>query len=136
MIELESINSPTRNRGRRAYRRLSSITARFVVAQHLNRSAICYSQLSPLEEEERIATLLWPIHSLEDAIKLLGTPDYDGFVTHREYEKDDRPPSLQYHRQIRYEHLSTVADVWIEEHRNGKAWWQLQGKYVGNQNSK
>ena len=40
--------------------------------------------LIPSEEEERIATLLRPIHSLDDAIKLLGTPDYDGFVTHRE----------------------------------------------------
>ena len=46
-------------------------------------------------------------------------------------EKDARPPSIQHHRQIRYEHLSTVADVWIEEHPSGKAWWQLQGKYVG-----
>ncbi len=87
----------------------------------------------PSEEAERIATVLLPIHSLDDAIRILGAPDFDGFTTLREDEKDDSAPSLKQYRQIRYTRLSSVADIWIEEHPNGKAWWHLQGKYVGGQ---
>jgi hypothetical protein len=86
----------------------------------------------PREEAERIALILHSIHSLDDAIKSFGAPDFDGFTTIHEHEKDNAPPSLKCSRQIRYERLSTVADVWIVEHPNGKAWWQLQGKPIAN----
>jgi hypothetical protein len=85
----------------------------------------------PRAEEERLAEILAPIQTIKDALATFGTPDFDGFVEVRQHERDDKPSTRAHHRQIRYERLSEVADVWIDECPDGRAFWQLQGKYVG-----
>lgn len=85
----------------------------------------------PRSEEERLAEILMPIKTIKDALESLGTPDFDGFIGSRQYERDDQPPTREHRRQIRYERLSEIADVWIDESRDGRAFWQLQGKYLG-----
>jgi hypothetical protein len=85
----------------------------------------------PRSEGERLAEILAPIQTIHDALELLGTPDFDGFVQFRQEERNDHPSTWQHRRQIRYERLSEVADVWIDESTNGRVFWRLQGKYVG-----
>jgi hypothetical protein len=79
-------------------------------------------------EEDRLAEILVPIHSIKEAIDAFGKPDFDGFVSCAKRERDGTPPTRERHRQIRYVNLSEVADVWIDERQDGKAHWHLQGK--------
>ncbi len=85
----------------------------------------------PRSEEERLEEILAPIRTIQDALALLGTPDFDGYTGIRQEEQDGKPPTWRHRRQIRYERLSEVADVWIVESADGRLLWQLQGKYLG-----
>jgi hypothetical protein len=86
-------------------------------------------------EEERLAQILAPIRTIDEALQRFGKPDFNDYVKVHQPEQAGKPPSVEYHRQIRYEKLSDVADVWIEEYPDGRASWQLQGKYVGRKPS-
>jgi hypothetical protein len=83
------------------------------------------------DEERRLAALLRPIETIRDALEKLGTPDFDGFVVRRQPERDEKAPTREQHRMIRYEKMSDVADIWITEREDGRACLQLQGKYLG-----
>ncbi len=82
-------------------------------------------------EGERLEEILAPIRTIQDALALLGTPDFDGYAGIRQEEQDGKPSTWRHRRQIRYERLSEVADVWIVESADGRLLWQLQGKYLG-----
>ena len=84
----------------------------------------------PPEEEQRLTALLDGVKSIRAAIRKLGKPDNDnprgtGVQTP---ERAGRPPTMQWFRTLLYEKLSKVADVWITERADGRAWWRLQGK--------
>jgi hypothetical protein len=83
------------------------------------------------DEESRLAEILRGIKSLKDAIAKLGPPDFDDFVSYRQHEQNDKAPTREQRRTIRYQQISNVADIWITEREDGGAFWQLQGKYVG-----
>ncbi len=85
----------------------------------------------PKSEEERLLEMLAPIETISQAMAILGTPDFDGHIKVRDPERDNKPFSLEYHREIRYEKLSDLANIWITERPDGKVFWQLQGKYIG-----
>jgi len=89
----------------------------------------------PTEEQSRLAHLLEGIDSIESAIAKFGKPDFDGFVNIKHRGSDGESPRLSRQRDIRYHRLSDTADVWITELYSGKAFWQLQGKYVGKRES-
>lgn len=84
----------------------------------------------PADEEARLANLMKPIETIDDAIDALGNPDFDGYTEHRCPEEIETPPSTEYLREIRYHGLSEVADVWITERPDGKIHWRLQGKQL------
>lgn len=87
----------------------------------------------PPDEEQRLADLLAPVATLRAALKRLGKPERDDPAGTRTQtsEDGDRPPTRKRHRTLVYEQLSSVADVWITESPDGRAHWQLIGKYVG-----
>ena len=84
-------------------------------------------------ERARLAQLLAPVDSIETAIAVLGPPDFDGFMNMKYRAADGESPRLSRQREIRYLRLSDTADVWVTETHTGRAFWQLQGKYVCNQ---
>jgi hypothetical protein len=85
----------------------------------------------PGAEAARLVTVLEPVKTVRDALEQLGPPDFDGFSTTLRPERDDQPPLVERHRDLRYYSLSDVADIWITERSDGAVHWQLQGKYVG-----
>jgi hypothetical protein len=85
----------------------------------------------PKAEEDRLLEILAPIQTIESALQTLGQPDFDDFISVKKSEKNGSPPSVKHYRQIRYNNLSDVAEVWITDRPDGRASWQLQGKYVG-----
>lgn len=85
-------------------------------------------EVIPPQEEQRLKSLLTPIKTIENAINILGSPDWDDYASARKHEKDDAPPVTTFQREVRYTALSEVADVWISEGRDGRAYWQLHGK--------
>jgi hypothetical protein len=95
-----------------------------------SKRALLFAQI-PRSEEERLAKLLHPITTIDDALKNLGAPDFDGHSTTKIPESDTEGPKIQYSREIRYERLSDVAIVSITERPDGKIHWQLQGKFLG-----
>ncbi len=86
----------------------------------------------PRSEEKRLAVLLGPIKTLDEAVALLGKPDYDGHGRVRDPGSDERAPTVECRREIRYEDLSDVAAVWITERPDGSVSCCLQGKYIGD----
>jgi hypothetical protein len=80
------------------------------------------------EEHDRLADLLGPITTIDQALAKLGKPDLDDYSTTKYPEIGDQPPTTVFHRVIRYYNLSKVAEVVIHERRNGSIWWSLQGK--------
>jgi hypothetical protein len=85
----------------------------------------------PRAEQARLSAMLAPIETIHDALAALGTPTWDDYSTIRRPEQQGKPSSIEYHREIRYENMSDVADIWITERPDGKVYWQLQGKYLG-----
>ena len=43
-------------------------------------------------------------------------------------ERPGRGPTVRWYRTLRYESLSTIADVWFTERDDGRTTWHLQGK--------
>jgi uncharacterized protein DUF6980 len=80
------------------------------------------------EEEERLAELMEPIKTIEDALAAFGPPDFDGHSSSRRPEASGQPPTIEHFRNIRYENLSEVAAIWITEQAHGRIFWELQGK--------
>lgn len=91
-------------------------------------------EIIPREEEARLAEQLKPIKTIDDAIRLLGKPDFEGHVGLHKPESENQPSTIEHHRDIRYYDLSGVADVWITERADGTAHWQLQGKLKKSHN--
>lgn len=85
----------------------------------------------PPSEEARLSKILDPVKTIGDAIELLGEPNFDGWAKTVRPESGDQPPMVAHHRDIRYTQLSDIADVHIQECSDGRAFWQLLGKYVG-----
>ena len=85
----------------------------------------------PRSEEGRLAKILDPIKTISDAIEILGQPDFDDWSKTIWPESEGKPPRIEHHRDIRYTELSDVAEIHIQECSDGRAFWQLVGKYVG-----
>ena len=86
------------------------------------------------EEEGRLAALLAPIASIDDAIEALGRPALDTYMTVRETRLDEpeAPPQAQRARQLVFDALSSTVDVRLTERPQGGVTWTLFGKYVGD----
>ena len=82
------------------------------------------------DEVDRLAELLAPVQTLDDALKLLGTPDTETFGTFRGDENGDRPSTVERHRHLCYQRLSGTADVWFQVMPDKTVHWQLQGKQL------
>jgi hypothetical protein len=79
-------------------------------------------------ESLRLAEIVSPIKTIIDAVNTLGAPDLDGHSTSSSTGGDSTPPSIEYHREIRFHRLSEVANVVITERQDGTVWWRLDGK--------
>jgi len=86
--------------------------------------------LIPPDEEARLASLMAPIETMNDALTTLGAPDFDDYCVSSYPEDGDTPPVTLYRRLIRYYRLSKIADVAITERSDGKVNWQLEGKFL------
>jgi len=84
----------------------------------------------PDAEHERVARLLDGITTIEEAIKKLGKPDFEGVSISKYPEMEGRAPRIENHREIRFQNLSDVAEIWITERFDGSVLWQLQGKPI------
>jgi hypothetical protein len=84
----------------------------------------------PPEEQRRLNKMLDGIATLRGALRRLGKPEYDDprGTGSGSAEGPGRAPTFQWHRTLRYEKLSEVADVWFTERADGRASWRLQGK--------
>ena len=84
----------------------------------------------PPEEQQRFTAMLTPVHTISDALNLLGKPDDDNpaGVISRNDESDQSPSSVTAFRTLTYRGLSDVADVCFTERPDGLAHWSLQGK--------
>lgn len=89
----------------------------------------------PPREVERLTDLIGAVTTLEDVIRKLGRPDVDDphGVLDSPPEEQGQPPTTQWSRTAQYTRLSDVADVWFTERSDGRAGWQLVGKYRGPQ---
>lgn len=83
-----------------------------------------------MEEDRRLSSLLAPVKTIADAIRLFGEPDFNGYSKMIKPESGQEPPVIRYDREIIYTKLSDFADVHIQEW-DGRAAWQLIGKYRG-----
>ena len=87
----------------------------------------------PTEEEQRLARLLAPVQTLQQAFDTFGPPQMDGYAVERNLRRDDpdNPPTTQRCRELCYTMLSEIADIRITEHPDGRVSWTLFGKFVG-----
>ena len=84
-------------------------------------------------EADRLYQSLEHIQSLEEAIRIIGSPDQDdprGLVIHRP-EKDGKAPTVESYRSLLYKKLSETADIRIMEHPKTGTHITLEGKYIG-----
>lgn len=97
-----------------------------------SRRHLLFAVIAP-EEESRLFGLLDQVDTISTALAKLGQPTRDDATgSQKRHEKAGQPNSIQRFRTLVYENLSDVADVWITERENGKAFCQLQGKYIGS----
>ncbi len=80
------------------------------------------------EEKDRLAEVLRPIKTIEDAITKFGNPDFEGSFSTTYQESESMPPTTVCGRRITYYDLSEVADVCFLERADGKAGWTIEGK--------
>ncbi len=97
-----------------------------------SKRSLLFAQI-PYSEEDRLSQVLEPIKTIDDALELLGKPDVDSYLAVRTPEAENKAPTIERLRDIRYYGLSDVADVSIAERPDGLISWHLQGKYVGDQ---
>ena len=84
------------------------------------------------EEENRLAELMSPIKTIEDALDRFGKPLLDAPCVQRHHSQaDEDPPTIQHYRSLLYGSLSDVADVRFIEQPDGRVFWTLSGKYLG-----
>jgi hypothetical protein len=84
-------------------------------------------------EQDRLAQVLAPIETIQQALDTLGPPQMDDFSVERNLRRDEpnNPPTIQRCRELLYTMLSEVADVRITENSTGRVSWMLSGKYLG-----
>jgi hypothetical protein len=84
-------------------------------------------------EMDRIALLVGPIETIQQAIDKLGPPQMDSYGVIRNVRRDDpnNPPTIQRCRELLYTTLSEVADVRITEAPGNRVSFTLSGKYIG-----
>jgi hypothetical protein len=87
----------------------------------------------PRDEEQRLAELLRPIETIQQALDTFGPPQMDSYSTIRDLHRDepDHPPTVQRRPSLLYTALSDVADVRITERPDGRTSWTLSGKCLG-----
>ncbi len=97
-----------------------------------SRRDLLFAAISPAEQE-RLAQLLSPIETIQEALDTLGPPQMDGYSVERNLRRDDpnNPPTIQRRRELLYTTLSEVADVRITERPTGGVSWLLSGKFLG-----
>jgi hypothetical protein len=97
-----------------------------------SRRHLLFAAITP-EEQERLALLLAPVETIQQALDMFGPPQMDGFSVTRNLRRDDRdnPPTIQRCRELCYTALSEVAEVRITECPDGRVSWMLSGKYIG-----
>ena len=88
-------------------------------------------QVISRDEEMRLAERLQNINTMNEAVAQLGKPDLDSYLSLKTPETADSPLTIDRVRFLRYHTLSAVADVCFTEGSDGRAYWQLQGKYKG-----
>ena len=86
----------------------------------------------PDVEEIRLAAILAPIRSIQDAIEILGTPDSQVKTRLLYPESETGPPEIAHRNCFVYSQLSGVADVVFREHEDGRLSWRLKGKFIGH----
>jgi hypothetical protein len=94
-----------------------------------SRRELLFARIPP-DEQTRLANLLIPLQSIDEAIRVLGTPDYDGHSVANYPDDNGNLRSIVYHRELGYYKLSDIADVVIHERSDGKVSWQLDGKTI------
>jgi hypothetical protein len=84
----------------------------------------------PRDEEDRLAGLMEGITTMRGALRRLGIPAWDNRqgTGRRMPEGRGRAPTAEWHRTLCYQNLSEVADVYVVERSDGRAYWRLQGK--------
>ena len=87
----------------------------------------------PRAEESRLAELLAPVRSIDQALSFIrNSLTMTVSATQRLPGGEGQAPTVEYRREIHYEDLSEVATVWITEQADGTVLCRLQGKYTGN----
>ena len=97
-----------------------------------SKRALLFATISDVERE-RLYGLLEGINVLDDAIRILGTPDDDQprGVTESSSENDGHPPVSRSFRVLIYDRLSETVTVSIADSLDGRARVSLQGKFIG-----
>jgi hypothetical protein len=87
----------------------------------------------PSVEKKRLADLLSPIESLQQAIDIFGPPQRDDFILGGDMPREvpNCPPTVEGTRYLYYTMLSQVAEVMIMEIPNDRPKWMLVGKRIG-----
>ncbi|MDB4928153.1 MAG: hypothetical protein JWM10_637 [Myxococcaceae bacterium] len=93
---------------------------------------LLFAVISP-EEQRRLNQLLTGINSVEDAYRVLGTPDHDDphGLTVKQPEREGTAPTRKTDRSLTYSQLSETAEVILTDYCPDGVHVALQGKYVG-----
>lgn len=93
---------------------------------------LLFAVISP-EEQRRLNELLSGIKSVEDAFRVLGTPDHDDphGLTVQQREREGTAPTRRSYRSLTYSQLSDTAEVILTDYRADGVHVALQGKYIG-----
>ena len=67
----------------------------------------------PDSEQSRLAELLDGIETIDGALERFGKPDFEGTSVTTHPERENEPPRIGHHRDIRYHNLSNVAEIRI-----------------------
>jgi hypothetical protein len=88
--------------------------------------------LVPIMETQRLATLCKDIRTLDDAIHILGKPDFDfvGGVKTMSAPKFDEAQVIEPFRALIYSNFSETASVHISDSPTGRARVYFQGKEI------
>ncbi|MHB2020891.1 MAG: hypothetical protein ACYCW6_28475 [Candidatus Xenobia bacterium] len=97
-----------------------------------SKRALMFTVVQPAEKR-RLNKLLEKVHTIQDAIQLLGPPDDDNWSgeTVDRSEKDGKAPTSESFRALRYYRLSETATVCITDHNRDRVHVTFQGKYMG-----
>lgn len=97
-----------------------------------SKRALLFAVISE-EEQRRLNQILTGIKSVEDAYRVLGTPDHDdphGLIV-KQPEREGTAPTRKTYRSLTYSRLSETAEVILTDYCPNGVHVALQGKYVG-----